>query len=113
MGSSLRRGPTARHAPAHHTGVRRATWTPAPDSCTTLAVEIFPSFRRYRRKEGGAVKGARSWGLPQKRKRPIRRGATVGDRFKDISGPSLNTLVELMSMEAIVVPGIAISFSLV
>jgi K(+)-stimulated pyrophosphate-energized sodium pump len=40
-------------------------------------------------------------------------GDTVGDPFKDTSGPSLNILVKLMSMEAIVVAGVAVSFSLV
>ncbi len=40
-------------------------------------------------------------------------GDTVGDPFKDTAGPSLNILVKLMSMEAIVVAGVAVSFSLV
>jgi K(+)-stimulated pyrophosphate-energized sodium pump len=39
-------------------------------------------------------------------------GDTVGDPFKDTSGPSLNILVKLMSMEAIVVAGVAVSIHL-
>jgi K(+)-stimulated pyrophosphate-energized sodium pump len=39
-------------------------------------------------------------------------GDTVGDPFKDTSGPSLNILVKLMSIIAITVAGIAISYSL-
>jgi len=39
-------------------------------------------------------------------------GDTVGDPFKDTSGPSLNTLVKLMSMVSIVTVGLAIAYSL-
>jgi len=39
-------------------------------------------------------------------------GDTVGDPFKDTSGPSLNILVKLMSMEAIVVAGVTVAYSL-
>jgi K(+)-stimulated pyrophosphate-energized sodium pump len=39
-------------------------------------------------------------------------GDTVGDPFKDTAGPSLNILVKLMSMEAIVVAGVAVSIHL-
>jgi K(+)-stimulated pyrophosphate-energized sodium pump len=39
-------------------------------------------------------------------------GDTVGDPFKDTSGPSLNILVKLMSIIAITVAGLAVSFSL-
>jgi K(+)-stimulated pyrophosphate-energized sodium pump len=35
-------------------------------------------------------------------------GDTVGDPFKDTSGPSLNILVKLMSMEAIVIAGVTV-----
>ncbi len=38
-------------------------------------------------------------------------GDTVGDPFKDTSGPSLNILIKLMSMVAIVVAGLTASFS--
>ena len=39
-------------------------------------------------------------------------GDTVGDPFKDTSGPSLNILTKLMSMVAIVMAGLTAAFSL-
>jgi K(+)-stimulated pyrophosphate-energized sodium pump len=39
-------------------------------------------------------------------------GDTVGDPFKDTSGPSLNILIKLLSMVSIVFAGLALSFSL-
>lgn len=39
-------------------------------------------------------------------------GDTVGDPFKDTSGPSLNILIKLMSMVAIVMAGLIVSWSL-
>jgi len=39
-------------------------------------------------------------------------GDTVGDPFKDTSGPSLNTLIKLMSMVAIVMAGLTVAFQI-
>jgi K(+)-stimulated pyrophosphate-energized sodium pump len=39
-------------------------------------------------------------------------GDTVGDPFKDTSGPSLNILIKLMSMVAIVMAGLTSAWSL-
>jgi K(+)-stimulated pyrophosphate-energized sodium pump len=38
-------------------------------------------------------------------------GDTIGDPFKDTSGPSLNILIKLMSMVAIVMAGLTVAFS--
>ena len=40
-------------------------------------------------------------------------GDTVGDPFKDTSGPSLNILIKLMSMVSVVVAGFIVKYSLV
>jgi K(+)-stimulated pyrophosphate-energized sodium pump len=40
-------------------------------------------------------------------------GDTVGDPFKDTSGPSLNILIKLMSMVSIVVVGVTLATSLI
>jgi len=39
-------------------------------------------------------------------------GDTVGDPFKDTSGPSLNILIKLMSMVSIVMVGLTVGYSL-
>lgn len=44
--------------------------------------------------------------------RAVVAGGTVGDPFKDTSGPSLNILIKLMSMVAIVMAGLIVSWSL-
>ncbi|MCL1938676.1 MAG: sodium-translocating pyrophosphatase [Candidatus Azobacteroides sp.] len=40
-------------------------------------------------------------------------GDTVGDPFKDTSGPSLNILIKLMSMVAIIMAGLTVAWSLI
>ena len=40
-------------------------------------------------------------------------GDTVGDPFKDTSGPSLNIMIKLMSMVSIVMAGLTVAFSLI
>ena len=39
-------------------------------------------------------------------------GDTVGDPFKDTSGPSLNILIKLMSMVSVVFAGLIVRYSL-
>ena len=40
-------------------------------------------------------------------------GDTVGDPFKDTSGPSLNILIKLMSIVSVVAAGLIVRYSLV
>jgi K(+)-stimulated pyrophosphate-energized sodium pump len=82
--------------------------------CTGFVMAVFLS------NTGGAWDNAKKYieeghyggkGSPAHRAAVI--GDTVGDPFKDTSGPSLNILVKLMSIIAIATAGVAVSFSLV
>jgi K(+)-stimulated pyrophosphate-energized sodium pump len=82
--------------------------------CTGFAMAVFLS------NSGGAWDNAKKYiesgqhggkGSPAHRAAVI--GDTVGDPFKDTSGPSLNILVKLMSIIAISVVTLAVSFSLI
>ena len=39
-------------------------------------------------------------------------GDTVGDPFKDTSGPALNILIKLMTMVSIVMTGLTVAYSI-
>ena len=82
--------------------------------CTGFVMAVFLS------NTGGAWDNAKKYieagqhggkGSPAHRAAVI--GDTVGDPFKDTSGPSLNILIKLMSIIAISVAGLAVSYSLV
>jgi K(+)-stimulated pyrophosphate-energized sodium pump len=82
--------------------------------CTGFVMAVFLS------NAGGAWDNAKKYieagqhggkGSPAHRASVI--GDTVGDPFKDTSGPSLNILIKLMSIIAISVATLAVSFSLV
>jgi len=82
--------------------------------CTGFVMAVFLS------NTGGAWDNAKKYieaghhggkGSPAHRAAVI--GDTVGDPFKDTSGPSLNILIKLMSIIAIAVVQLAVSYSLV
>jgi K(+)-stimulated pyrophosphate-energized sodium pump len=81
--------------------------------CTGFVLAVFLS------NSGGAWDNAKKYiesGHHGGKSSPAHRasviGDTIGDPFKDTSGPSLNILVKLMSIIAITVAGLAVSFSL-
>ena len=44
--------------------------------------------------------------------KPAVVGDTVGDPFKDTSGPALNILIKLMSMVSVVLAGLTVAWSI-
>jgi K(+)-stimulated pyrophosphate-energized sodium pump len=82
--------------------------------CTGFVMAVFLS------NAGGALDNAKKYietgqhggkGSPAHRASVI--GDTVGDPFKDTSGPSLNILIKLMSIISISVAALAVSYSLI
>ena len=59
-----------------------------------------------------AIFMANSGGAWDNAKKYVEEGNLVGDPFKDTSGPSLNILIKLMSMVAIVMAGLTVAWSL-
>ncbi len=68
---------------------------------------------------GGAWDNAKKWiekgemgGKGSEEHKATVIGDTVGDPFKDTSGPSLNILIKLMSMVSVVVAGLVVAYSI-
>jgi len=59
-----------------------------------------------------AIMMANAGGAWDNAKKYIEAGDTVGDPFKDTSGPSLNILIKLMSMVSVVFAGLVVQYSL-
>ena len=67
---------------------------------------------------GGAWDNAKKWieagqlgGKGSENHKAAVVGDTVGDPFKDTSGPSLNILIKLMSMVSVVFAGLIVKFA--
>ena len=78
---------------------------PGPDQESSYMQEAKSNAKKYIEtgKFGGKGSDAHKAGVV---------GDTVGDPFKDTSGPSLNILIKLMSMVSVVIAGLVVRYSL-